>query len=582
MRGKSILLFMWSYQHSYRFAVEYLAKRVFETLGIPAEPKTLVVGVRRPGSNNRNLVCVEPEDGEWPVSLFTGLLDSVEIIFENHPNQNLIFSDEIAMREKPEHIRRDSVCSAVAKALKPYDAEHHVRSFCGTAYPIGDYYVVPVVQVPDSIFELYPPLQGNIERHGISGYQSFIHAAMSMLLAKATDELKSPSPGRMISLNLRPEELVYQAATNFLKTPGIAINDPNFYIDMLDQLNLVSSLMYEGTEGKGRLLLINPQNSSIEYSFRFIDPVPFREPRWARKILQMASSDILLIADCVKIYGLGKLKKEHDSAKQDAFIVDFLDHYHWQIRCGSQVLLQSRYGKPKLPQEAINHDRFIDNYSRLFPQTSPEQQNHIWRLFNFVIQHNHGSMIVIATDAVNEARRLARQGTLIEPTLMTEELFHRASGIDGTIIIDPYGMCHAIGVILDGSATERCTPSRGSRFNSGVRYVEANRKQRLAIVVSDDKTVDIIPLPRPRIKKDEVIQTIEALEQATVENYHKPQNWLDEHRFYLNAEQCKCINSALQRINNLSTEVGEIRYLVNPFEPHAEMDDSYFLPTNSK
>lgn len=295
----------------------------------------------------------------------------------------------------------------------------------------------------------------------------------------------------------------------------------------------------------------------------------------------MASEDIMLIADCVKIHGLGKLKKEHDPTQQDAFIIDFLDHYHWQLRCGNQVLLRSKYGEPKLPQEAISQNRFIDNYSRLFPQTSSEQQNHIWQLFNLAIQQNHGSMIVIATDAVDEAKRLARQGTLVEPILMTEELFYRVSGIDGTIILDPHGMCHAIGVILDGLANEQCTPSRGSRFNSGVRYVEANKKRRLAIVVSYDKTVDIIPLLRPRIERVKIIQAINGLEQATAENYYKAQNWLDEHRFYLNAEQCERINSALQRIDNLPKEVGEIRFLVNSFEPSSEMDQSYFLLPNN-
>ncbi|MBL1822865.1 hypothetical protein ELE64_33570, partial [Klebsiella pneumoniae] len=67
------------------------------------------------------------------------------------------------------------------------------------------------------------------------------------------------------------------------------------------------------------------------------------------------------------------------------------------------------------------------------------------------------------------------------------------SGIDGTILLDPAGLCHAIGIILDGEATDECTPSRGSRYNSGVRYVQTSGTRRLAIVVSDDRTVDIIP-----------------------------------------------------------------------------------------
>ncbi|WP_394754237.1 hypothetical protein [Crenothrix sp.] len=579
MRGKGILLFMWGYQEHYRFSVGYLAKQVFETLGISIEPKALVVGVRRPESKNRNKVCVEPENGEWSIDLFSGLLDRVEDIFEKHPSQNIIYGDDLSMREKPEHIRRDSVSSAVGEALKPYDDKYKVRSFCGVSYPVDEYYVVPVIQVPEGVFEQYPPLHGEIRWHSMAGYSSFIHAAISMLLAEATGELKRPDSGRGISFGSRPEELTYQTAKNFLRTFGILIKDSNCYLDMLSQLNLVSSLMYERAEGKGRLLLVNPENPAIDYRLHFIEPVPFNEPRWARKILQMASQDIMLIADCEKIHGLGKLNENHDATQQDAFIVDFLDHYHWQLRCGEQVLIQSEYGKPSLPKEVISRDRFLDNYSRLFPQTSSEQQNHIWQLFNFAIKQNHGSSLIIANDAESEAERLARQGTTIKPVLMTTELFQRVSGIDGTIILDPFGICHAIGVILDGFANEQCTPSRGSRFNSGVRYVEANKKQRLAIVVSDDKMVDIFPLLRPRIEKAKIIQVIEQLEQATEDNYHKPRNWLDEHRFYLDAEQCECANTALTRIKNLPQDVSEIRYLGNSFEPHPDMEDSYFLPT---
>jgi hypothetical protein len=190
-------------------------------------------------------------------------------------------------------------------------------------------------------------------------------------------------------------------------------------------------------------------------------------------------------------------------------------------------------------------------------------------------------MILVATDAIDEVQRLAQQGTVIKPTLLTEELFHRVSGIDGTIIISPDGICHAIGVILDGPANEDCTPSRGSRFNSGIRYVKTSHAKRLAIVVSDDHTVDIIPMLRPRINRDEIIRVIEALELATTDNYHKPQKWLDEHRFYLDAGMCERANSALHRIESIPNELFEIRWVTNRFEPHPEMNESYFLPDDN-
>jgi hypothetical protein len=585
MRGKGVYLFMWQYQNLYVDYLKSLANKVFEKLGIYGEPQAFIVGVRRPGSEKKNEVCLEPEDGAWSIDLFTGLLNKVEEIHENHPDRYLIYDNRDLMNRKAKSIRRASVSIAIENALKSYDDEYKVRSFCGMSYPVDDYYIVPVIQVSEEVFNKYPPLQGKIGDKRISGYSSFIHAAISETLVEASNELRHSNPSGKSPYDLNPAHLIHQAATNFLKTPGKIINTINGKVkldswiasDIFEHFNFISQLMYEGTKGKGRLLLVNSENPAIKYHLRLIEPVPFREPRWARKTLQMASQDIMLIADCEKIHGLGKLNENHDATQQDAFIVDFLDHYHWQLRCGEQVLIQSKYGVPSLPQEVISRDRFLDNYSRLFPQTSPEQQNHIWQLFTCAIKQNHGSSLIVANDAESEAQRLALQGTSIQPTLMTEELFQRVSGIDGTIILDPFGVCHAIGVILDGVANELCTPSRGSRFNSGVRYVEADKKQRLAIVVSDDKIVDIFPLLRPRIEKIEVINVIEQLEQATEDNYHIPRKWLDKHRFYLDAEQCERINMELDRINNLPKEVGKIRYLGNYFEPHPEMDESYFL-----
>jgi hypothetical protein len=56
-----------------------------------------------------------------------------------------------------------------------------------------------------------------------------------------------------------------------------------------------------------------------------------------------------------------------------------------------------------------------------------------------------------------EAARLSAQATLIEPALLSPELLRQATGIDGAVLFDPDGTCHALGVILDGTATAKET-----------------------------------------------------------------------------------------------------------------------------
>ena len=72
--------------------------------------------------------------------------------------------------------------------------------------------------------------------------------------------------------------------------------------------------------------------------------------------------------------------------------------------------------------------------------------------------------------------------------------------IDGAVLLDHEGLCHAVGVILDGKATDRGSPARGARFNSALRYVlEEGERASIAVVLSEDGNVDLLPRLRPRI-----------------------------------------------------------------------------------
>ncbi|MFM5704330.1 hypothetical protein ACET7L_00965 [Aeromonas veronii] len=578
MDGHYINLFMWGYQSHYRIQIQRLARDVLKRLGAPSEAEVILVGARSPNSDNRNPVCIEPEDGKWQLSLFDGLIDSIEFAYNNHEMQNLYFGDAPSMRDKPEWIRQDSVRTSVEQALKKFDEEYHVTSFCGAARRIDDHYVTPVIQIPNSLFLQYPPLDHKPLKKGNNenGYRSLIHSAMATILHEATEGLNKPEPGRSPHRSMREaEEIVRIAAKRFMHTPGLSIERQYMHDDLFATLNLVSSLMYEGSKGIGHLILVDPKNDVVEFMVKFAEPVTLREPRWVRKVLQMATTGIGIIADSQRIYGLGRLKEWHDSSNQDAFLVVFIDHYHWELRCGNQALLRSHYAEPKLPQEPFDKAAFLANYARLFPETSHENGLNLWHLMMAQVRQEHGSMIVVAKDAASEARRLSKQGTCIEPTLLSEELLRSVSGIDGTIILDPAGFCHAIGIILDGEATEQCTPSRGSRYNSGVRYVHKGSHQRLAIVVSDDQTVDIIPMLRPLVSRSMIEQHVARLENATIENFHDPRNWLDKHRFYLNLDQCSRVNNSLERLDNLPKEFYRLYFSTEKFEVHPEMDESY-------
>ena len=582
MNDQQIKLFMWGYQPHFRVDVEISMNAVMKALGVPeARAECLLVGARIPCHENPNEVCVEPEDNKWPLSLFEGLLEAIEGENDNHPEQDIRYTDRTSMEEKSENIRRDSVCKAVQKALTPYDADYGVHSFTGASARVGDYYVVPVLQLPRALFERFPPLREPVSDDGLfTGHASLIHAAIAEVLVEAHNELGQPEPGHHSRDRwASAEELVRRAAANFMDAPGIAIGDKLFFVsDLFEQINLMSSWMYEGTQGTGRLLLAMPAGDAIDMSLQFAEPVPFRAPHWARKVLQLASGGTALIADCAQIFGLGDMTADHNPAEsQDVFTIEFLDHYHWRLACGDKKLLVSEYGRPSLPQEELPRARLRDTYQRLFPAAGKKDFERFLGLYQAAVGQRHGSMLVVAEDAECEAARLQSQGTRIEPKKLTPALYRQVSGIDGAVLVDPHGDCYAIGVILDGLAHPACTPSRGARYNSGIRYVHATDARCLAVVVSDDQTVNVIPEMRSRIQRSAIASAIAELEAATADNYHAAITWLDQHRFYLSQAQCDQVNAALERIEKKPMDVGEFRIRWPKFSLHPDLDDSYFL-----
>lgn len=571
---------MWAYQPHFRLDCESRVNDVLSKLGVPdAGAECLLVGARIPGRENPNGVCVEPEHGKWPLSLFDDLLDTIEAEVANHPSQNLSYGDEPSMRDKPENIRRDSVRSAVQKALDVYDEDHDVRSFAGGSARVEDYYVVPVLQLPNELFQRYRPLREPVSDGRVSGHASLIHATVWVVLEAAIDELDRPEPGRFLAGSWRsPQENAQRAAEWFMRTPEVALRERYSGTGgLFARLNAVSSMMYEGTKGTGRLLLARPDGGAVDMVLAFREPVPFSAPRWSRKVLQVASTEIALVADCKRIFGLGTVAAGVDPwTSQDVFAVEFLDHYHWRLMCGDEVMLVSSYGAPSLPQERFPIHRLLDTYQRLFPEAGGDDVARFRTVFDAAVNQRHGSMLVVAKDAEIEADRLRGQGAIIQPLRLTPELYRQISRIDGAVMVDPQCTCYAIGVILDGQATSECTPSRGARYNSGVRYVRAGDSPRLAIVVSDDRMVDVVPILRPRIKHSAIGRAIADLESSSSEDYHSVIYWLDQHRFYLDRGECERINAALERIASEPMEVGEIRPTWAEFTPHPELDDSYF------
>ena len=75
---------------------------------------------------------------------------------------------------------------------------------------------------------------------------------------------------------------------------------------------------------------------------------------------------------------------------------------------------------------------------------------------------------------------------------------------------------------------------------------------------------------------------IARLKQCAVGNYHKTRNWLRDHGFYLDAEQCRIVNEEIARIEGAQQKRHEPHAATAAFAPNPLMDESYYLPKPQK
>ena len=163
----------------------------------------------------------------------------------------------------------------------------------------------------------------------------------------------------------------------------------------------------------------------------------------------------------------------------------------------------------------------------------------------------HGALIVIADDAAEEADRLRNQSLAVAPTPLSPELAIRLSGIDGALLCDSQRTCHAIGVILDGRASDDIgDPGRGSHLNSALRYVASSSHPTAAMVVSEDGGLDMIPALKPVLSRQDLSSRLAELEKIATRPPNPPDrereikiiHWIENHAFYLSGEQCENAN----------------------------------------
>jgi hypothetical protein len=210
----------------------------------------------------------------------------------------------------------------------------------------------------------------------------------------------------------------------------------------------------------------------------------------------------------------------------------------------------------------------------------------LWDLAQAAADAEHGTMLVISGDAASEAGRLGAQAIVIDPTPVATANLGSLTAIDGAILLDPIGIMHAMGVILDGRATENGDPARGARYNSAVRYLATTNIPTMITLVSEDGMINILPNLRRRISRQKLEDLIDQLrgeaektegQSFSLEKFYTCYRRLETLSFYLSSEQCNVINELRQRVEEWRFNAYQMRVINSDFQPHPDMNASYFL-----
>lgn len=181
-----------------------------------------------------------------------------------------------------------------------------------------------------------------------------------------------------------------------------------------------------------------------------------------------------------------------DNPSCEYYEISFDGFFKWTLYKNKEKLLCYENMIPMIPDKEIGiSNKNLELLKRTFDISDTSKFE---KIIQKAVSQKHGTIVVFAENAMDEASRLEESGISITPIdISTGMLVEEITSIDGALICDVDGICYSIGTILDGIKSERTDSSRGARYNSAIRYIEKqkkNQKKTFIVVVSEDGYVN--------------------------------------------------------------------------------------------
>jgi len=578
-RKLTLKYFMWGYQPHFRVSLKTKAEDLFGSLSPKLIPEVFLIGKLTEDIPNFHPICPEPED-VCDIKIFDELDLAISEIAKADPRRNLHHSHPIAEENHQEGMRKRWLKEGVLKVLSESDSKG--LFFGSFPQKVDKYEVVVILRFEREYYESYYSLKKDTVDGRFKIARSFIESCATEFLDAAAEVLCKKNPGANGGIDRPTDELMRSAAKSLMYTPASYGHNFDGLHGLYEAANAISLNRYEGTEAVGRLLVSRVDHPSIDTIVKFLNPAKLNRSRSIRKLLETSSESLALLTDSYFVYGLGIQKDDYDGTNEDLYEIRFTKRHSWSLVHDGNILMTIEDGSPQLPKEKISRTKILSDLGRIFPQNSKEQNKFVCDLIECASTQKHGTMLVLSNKAEAEAKRLGNQSTPIQPIKLTKDLIGNLTTIDGAILLSPDGICYAIGVVLDGMASPKGDPARGARFNSAIRYVAVN-PDTLAVVISEDGTIDLVPNLRPQFPRSKIDAVIGEAKQKIAEespdlgDVNALIQWLKDVSFYLLEEDCAIGNKLIEVRDKIPQELGEMRIVYSPFYKHEEMNESYYI-----
>lgn len=285
----------------------------------------------------------------------------------------------------------------------------------------------------------------------------------------------------------------------------------------------LSTQRYEGSESEARIYIENENMKDIKKMFVFGEEnqtvkatrmLKSGELRTIRKLMELSKRKALhLLADKdLCITALVTVRQDNPAQQQDAVsqqydYICFEGYMRWSVYIKGKEKICYRQGKYYINSydgQDKGTEAVLDFKARAVNKIGDETIEIIEGLVDVLKKQKHGTSVIL-TDDINEAARLCNlyRGILInrskqQPLRTKEEMFDEEkllsiTDIDGALFMDLDGKCNALGVIVDGIATEKGNPGKGARYNSIHNYIrqKKNDKIYIALIFSEDGDIVI-------------------------------------------------------------------------------------------